>query len=325
MKSFTVEEGDDGIRLDRWIKRHHPQITQGKLQQGLRKGWIKLGGKKTETSARLAAGAEVTIAPVLLALEVRAPQQQEKRVRPLTDQQMREIRQMVIYEDAHCLVLNKPAGLAVQGGTGVKDSVDARLDALKARNGERPRLVHRLDRDTSGVLLLAKTAKDATRLTKAFAGKEVKKLYLALAVGVPEPRTGKIDMPLAKIPLPGGEKMGEDTEDGKRAITLYHTVDAAHTTISLLELSPVTGRTHQLRAHLAAIGHPIVGDGKYGGKEAFIYTMELPKQVHLHAWRLVLPSAGLDVTAPLPEHIRLSFKELGFYPPTESFLLETME
>lgn len=325
MKLFIVEEADGGIRLDRWISRHHPQISQGKLQQGLRKGWVKLGGKKTESAARLEAGAAVAIAPVLLALEDRLPPRRGRQGSALTEKQTRETRAMVLYEDARCFVLNKPAGLAVQGGTGVTDSVDMRLDALRCADGERPKLVHRLDRDTSGVLLLAKTAKDAARLTRAFAGKEVKKLYLALAVGVPQPRTGKIDLPLAKIHLPGGEKMGTEAEGGKRAVTLYHVADAAHTRLSLLELSPVTGRTHQLRAHLAAIGHPIVGDGKYGGREAFLPSMELAKRLHLHAWRLVLPSAGLDVIAPLPEHLHRSFTELGFSPPVESCLLEAMD
>lgn len=324
MKTFAIAPEDAGIRLDHWIKRHQPQISQGKLQQALRKGWVKLDGKKTEASARLAVGASVTIAPVLLALEVRAPVRPKNVPAPLTEAQRRETRQMVIYEDAHCFVLNKPAGLAVQGGTGVKDSVDTRLDALKSAKGERPRLVHRLDRDTSGVLLLAKTSKDAARLTKAFASKEVQKLYLALVMGVPEPRTGKVDKALAKIALPGGEKMGTDSEDGKRAITLYHVIDTALSTVSLVEMSPVTGRTHQLRAHMAYLGHPVLGDGKYGGREAFMASMELPKQLHLHAWRLLLPEAGLDITAPLPKHMKLSFKELGFTPPTESYLLETM-
>lgn len=322
MKTFTVEGSDDGARLDRWIRRHHPQITQGKLQQGLRKGWIKLDGKKTKSDARLEAGVTVSIAPVLLALESAAPQ---KKAQKLTEKQIQETRAMVIYEDEHCLVLNKPAGLAVQGGSGITDSVDARLDALKGRSGERPRLVHRLDKDTSGALLLAKTGKDATFLTKAFAGKEVKKIYLALAVGLPDPRTGKIDLPLSKQGGEGAEKMGADEEDGKRAITLYHVADHALNRLCLVELAPVTGRTHQLRAHMAAIGHPILGDGKYGGKDAFIPSMELGRRLHLHAWRIMLPSLGLDVTSPLPEHIRASFKELGFDVPVASYLLETME
>lgn len=325
MKPFTVEQEDGGLRLDHWIKRHHPQISHGKLQQALRKGMVKLDGKKTEASARLAVWSVVTIAPVLLALEERTPRKEKASPAPLSDSQIKETRAMVIYEDAQCIVLNKPAGLAVQGGTGVKDSIDARLEALAGRKGERPRLVHRIDRDTSGVLLLAKTSKDAARLAKAFASKEIKKLYLALVVGVPEPKTGKIDKALAKIHLPGGEKMGTDAEDGKRAITLYHVADTALDRLSLVEMSPVTGRTHQLRAHMASIGHPVLGDGKYGGREAFIPSMEIARQLHLHAWRLVLPSAGLDITAPLPKHMRDSFKELGFYPPTESYLLETME
>ncbi len=324
MTPFSVSAAEDGMRLDRWLKLRQPQITQGKLQQALRKGWIKVDGKKAEKNSVLTAGATVGIAPVLLALkhEMRMP---PARPKPALDaRKKQEMQAMVLYEDAHCIVINKPAGLAVQGGSGISDSVDARLDALTSGSGVRPRLVHRIDRDTSGVLLLAKTPRDATRLTQAFASKEVKKIYLALALGVPQPRTGKIDMALAKLKLASGEKMGAD-EEGKRAITLYHVVEEAHRTVSLMELSPVTGRTHQLRAHMASIGHPILGDGKYGGRDAFIPSMELARRVHLHAARLVVPSLGLDIAAPLPEHMRHSMKELGFTPPRESYLLETME
>ncbi len=321
MKFFTVDMAEGDVRLDRWIARHHPQITHGKLRQALRKGWIKLDGKKAESAARLAPGMTIGIAPSLLALEANAPAKSAPVA--LSDAQIQETRAMVIYEDDDCYVLNKPAGLAVQGGSGIKDSVDARLEALRSKEGERPKLVHRLDKDTSGALLVAKSAKSATYFTKAFAGKDVRKLYLALAIGVPEPRTGKIDAALAKQGSEGREKMRHD-EEGKRAISLYHVMEAAHRQLSLLELSPVTGRTHQLRVHLAEIGHPILGDGKYGGREAFIPSMELPKQLHLHAWRVVVPGTGLDVMAPLPEHMRISMKELGFDTPADSLLLETM-
>lgn len=322
MTPFTISDADAGLRLDTWLKRHHPQISVGKLQQALRKGWIKLNGKRTQSTALLEAGAVVSLADVLLGLADHRP---AKAPPPAVDAvRAKEIRDMVVYQDAHCLVLNKPAGLAVQGGSGLRDSVDARLGALAGRTGERPRLVHRLDRDTSGVLLLARSAQDAARFSKAFAGKEVRKIYLALAVGVPQPRTGRIDMPLRKMAQAGAEKMGKDEESGKRAVSLYHVLEEAHQTVSLLELSPVTGRTHQLRVHMAAIGHPILGDGKYGGREAFIGSLELPRRMHLHAYRLQIPALGLDVTAPLPEHMRHSMKELGFSVPTESHLLETL-
>lgn len=216
------------------------------------------------------------------------------------------------------IVLNKPAGLAVQGGTGQKESVDAifRARALK-RKQEAPRLVHRIDRDTSGVLILAKTANDAADLAQAFARKTAEKRYWALVLGVPSHAAGTIDMALAK--KLGGkdsriEKMEEDAEAGKDAITHYRIISAAGKKLCWVEMLPVTGRTHQLRVHMAAIGHPILGDGKYGGPDAFLQGEDVPKQLHLHAAKLALPLRGktLKFKAPLPYHMQKTWDYFGF-------------
>ena len=305
MQEFTVADEDDDIRLDRWFKRHFPQVSNAFLQKYIRRGLVRLDGKKVQSSVRIASGQELKVADELLMGE--AP----KKERPaLTEEQIAEMRAMVIYENDTCIVLNKPAGLAVQGGSGIKDSIDDRLGAL-ARNGQRPKLVHRIDRDTSGILVLARNAKSATKLTQAFASKEMEKTYWALVVGVPEIREGKIDLSLEKTASgkAGYERM-EANPKGKRAITIYRVIDTLGEALCWVELMPLTGRTHQLRAHMHAIGHPILGDGKYGGEEAFIESMDLPKQLHLHA-RAIKLDGVLDVTAKLPPHMQHSFRELN--------------
>ena len=218
-------------------------------------------------------------------------------------------------------MLNKPPGLATQGGTGTHLHVDGLLDAFAGEDEPRPRLVHRLDKDTSGVLLVARTPGSAAFFSKRFSGRSAKKIYWALVVGVPEVADGTIDAPLAKQPGTGGEKMHVDTENGQAARTRYRVIDRAGNRAAWVELSPLTGRTHQLRVHMAAIGHPIVGDGKYGGQEAFL-TGSISRKMHLHARRLVIDapkdrSGGggtLDVTAELPEHFAASMEQLGFDP-----------
>jgi 23S rRNA pseudouridine955/2504/2580 synthase len=319
MQPFAVKEEDDGIRLDRWFKRHFPAMSQPFLQKQLRKGAVKLDGKKVEASARIAQGQEITVAPFVLTQAVQTPdgmpalpKKATAKPRGLDERTIRETQSWVIHRDPQRIVINKPAGLSVQGGSSLKDHVDGRLDALKF-DGERPKLVHRIDRDTSGILLLARTSKDATAITKAFASKDVTKVYWALVAGVPDVREGVIDMPLEKLGI-GREKM-EASETGKRAVTHYRVVEVLHKTMCWVELLPITGRTHQLRVHMALIGHPIIGDGKYGGKAAFLDDMEVAKQVHLHARRLILPAGAgvkaLDITAPLPPHMVHSWKVLG--------------
>jgi 23S rRNA pseudouridine955/2504/2580 synthase len=225
------------------------------------------------------------------------------------------LQKAVLYKDDDVLVLDKPAGLAVQGGTGLSTSVDDLLDALQFDAVERPRLVHRLDRDTSGVLALARNAAAARHLTDAFRHKDARKVYWAVVVGVPDVRGGRIDAPLQKAGGKGAERVHVD-EEGRRAVTEFAVIEKAGKKAAWLALMPVTGRTHQLRAHCLALGTPILGDGKYAGAAAFLSRDNLPRQLHLHARRLRLPHpAGkgwIDVTAPLPEHMRRTWSFFGF-------------
>jgi len=307
MTEHNVEEKDGGARLDRWFKRHYPQFTHGLLEKALRKGDVRLAGKKAKASDRVEAGQAITIRCPIPDVREKAPKPEARKLSP---EDIIMMQQAVLYKNADVIVINKPPGLAVQDGTKVVKSVDGMLDALRFESSERPRLVHRLDRDTSGVLVLARTSRAATRLMHAFADKTAEKLYWALVKGTPEIAEGTIDLPLAKQEEGDVEKVAIDEEDGKRAVTLYRVVDKLSSTLAWVELQPVTGRTHQLRVHMAAIGHPIIGDGKYGGREAFVDGMELSRKLHLHARRIVVPDM-LDVTAPLPKHMRESWKKLG--------------
>ncbi len=325
MKIERVREADEDIRLDRWFKRHHPDLSQVSLQKALRKKDVKLNGKKVEPKQHVKAGDEITIKPFVLeqASKQRAsdPKVHRPESKPLTDKQIEETKWMVMHQTADAIVLNKPPGIAVQGGSGITDSIDARLYALKDDQGNRPKLTHRLDKDTSGLLLLARNSKSAARYTKAFAAKQTTKIYWALVMGSPELREGTIDLPIDKQPTGGGDKMVV-TDKGKRAVTHYRVIDALGQNMSWVELMPVTGRTHQLRVHMMEIGHPIVGDGKYGGREAFPSdtAMRLSKKLHLHARRLIVPDE-FDLTAPLPEHMLESWKWLGLSKEDDGYSL----
>ena len=322
---FKVEDDDDDIRLDRWFKRHHPALSQVALQKALRKKDVKVNGKKVEPKHHVMAGDEIAVKPFVLeqAVKQRAsdPKTHKPESRPLTEQQIQETKWMVMEQTKDAILLNKPAGLAVQGGSGIKDSIDARLYALRDEQGNRPKLTHRLDKDTSGVLLLARNAKSAARYAKAFSSKQTTKVYWALVMGSPEIREGTIDLPLDKQQGGAGERMVV-TEKGKRALTHYRVIDALGENMSWVELMPVTGRTHQLRVHMMEIGHPIVGDGKYGGREAFPSNtaLRLPKQLHLHARRLIMPGE-FDHIAPLPPHMVETWKLLGLSKDDEGYSL----
>lgn len=301
----TVEDTDNDIRLDRWFKRHYPAFTHGLLEKALRKGDIRIEGKKAKSSDRVTAGQTIIIRIVM-------PEKRPEKA-PLvktSEEDARMLQNAVLFKNTDIIAINKPPGLAVQGGSKITKSVDSMLDALRFEAKERPKLVHRLDRDTSGVLLLARSAKAATILMHAFAKKEAEKIYWALVKGVPEIPQGKIDLPLSKQEEGDVEKVAIDEDDGKRAVTFYRVVERLGKTLAWVELMPVTGRTHQLRVHMAAIGHPIIGDGKYGAREAFIDGMDLSRKLHLHARRIIIPSV-LDVTAPLPQHMQNSWKTLG--------------
>ncbi|MDD3797877.1 MAG: RluA family pseudouridine synthase [Novosphingobium sp.] len=308
VRQFTVAPDDDGIRLDRWFKRHLPQIGFAMVSRWARTGQIRVDGKRAKPEDRLEAGQVLRIPP-----GGASPERQAAQRKPLTEEELELADSMVIHQDKAAIVLNKPPGLATQGGTKTHSHVDGLLDAF-APDGPRPRLVHRLDKDTSGVLLVARTPGSAAFFSKRFSGRSAKKIYWALVVGVPEVAEGTIDAPLAKQPGTGGEKMHVDEENGQPAKTRYRVVDRAGNRAAWVELQPLTGRTHQLRVHLATIGHPIVGDGKYGGQDAFL-TGSVSRKMHLHARRLIIDhpdGAPLDVTAPLPEHFAASMAQLGF-------------
>jgi len=320
VRQFTISTDDDGIRLDRWFKRHLPEIGFATVSRWARTGQIRLDGKRVRAEERLAAGQVLRVPPG--GDEAARRPAAAARARPLSPEEIAAARAMVICETPSAIVLNKPPGLATQGGSKPPRHVDGLLDAFITRAGEpRPRLVHRLDKDTSGVLLIARTPGSAASYAKRFASRSARKVYWALVVGVPEPAEGVIDAPIAKQPGTGGEKMHVDFAAGQSARTRYRVVDRAGTRAAWVELEPLTGRTHQLRVHLAAIGHPIVGDGKYGGPGAFL-TGAVSRKMHLHARRLIIPQpkAGeggggkLDVTADLPAHFAQSMAVLGFDP-----------
>lgn len=311
VRTFTVTDDDDGIRLDRWCKRHLPEVSFNTVSRWARTGQLRLAGKRAVPGDRVEAGQEIRVPP-LEAAPSRPARAQPKR-EALTEDEEQFVREMVIYEDPQAFVLNKPPGLATQGGTKTHQHLDRLLDGL-AGEGGRPKLVHRLDKDTSGALLVARSARSAGHFAKAFSGRTAKKVYWAIVVGVPDASQGVIDAPLAKQPGTGGEKMHIDQEHGLPAKTRWRVIDRAGNRAAWVELQPLTGRTHQLRAHMATIGHPIVGDAKYGGAEAFL-TGGISRKLHLHARRIRIdaPDGGvIDVTAGLPPHFAESLATLGF-------------
>ncbi len=309
VRQFTVGADDEGIRLDRWFKRHLPQIGFATVSKWARTGQIRVDGKRVKPEDRLVAGQVLRVPP-----GGENTGKTPRKRREVTAEEEQQAEAMLIRRTNSALALNKPPGLATQGGTGTTRHVDGLLDAFAGEDEPRPRLVHRLDKDTSGVLLVARTPGSAAFFSKRFSGRSAKKIYWALVVGVPDIAEGTIDAPLAKQPGTGGEKMHVDVEGGQPAKTLYRVVERAGNRAAWVELQPLTGRTHQLRVHLAAIGHPIVGDGKYGGPGAFL-TGAISRKMHLHARRLIIdaPEGGkLDVTAELPKHFATSMESLGF-------------
>lgn len=309
---FTVSLEDDGIRLDRWFKRNQPEISFNMVSRWARTGQIRLDGKRVAPGERIEAGQEIRVPP----LDLQDKQSRPGRAKrdPLSAEEEEFVRSLIVYEDVHAFVLNKPPGLATQGGTKTINHLDRLLDGLADDAGNRPKLVHRLDKDTSGALLVARTARAAAFFSKYFSGRTAKKVYWALVVGMPSPEEGLIDAPLAKQPGTGGEKMHIDEEQGQSAKTRWRMIDRAGNRAAWVELQPLTGRTHQLRAHMAAMGHPIVGDGKYGGAESFL-TGGVSRKLHLHARRLKIDKPGggsINVTAELPDHFAQSLEMLGF-------------
>ncbi|MCC6914920.1 MAG: RluA family pseudouridine synthase [Rhodospirillaceae bacterium] len=316
------DEGD--TRLDRWLKRRFPELTQGRIEKLLRTGQIRVDGARVKSSQRVEAGQTIRVPPLGGSVQPQAAAPQKKPAFVPSARDLAEIQKMVLYKDDDLIALNKPPGLAVQGGTKTERHIDGMLDGLKFDRDERPRLVHRLDRDTSGVLIVARSAKAATSLANLFRSRDMEKVYWALVIGHPEHEAGTISAKLAKTGSRGFERMEWDDEEGQTAVTDYRVVATAARKISWLELMPQTGRTHQLRAHCKLIGTPIIGDGKYSitNPDPSQRTdlsdgllSDIADRMCLHARSLSIPRAGrkvLTITAPLPKHMAEAFDDLGF-------------
>jgi 23S rRNA pseudouridine955/2504/2580 synthase len=316
VQHIDISADEDGMRLDRWFRQHFPDVGQGQLQKLLRKGNIRLDGVRVKANDRVTSGQTVRVPPLQPANRTG----KVKKIPVISDQDRKFMSDMVIHRDHHVIILNKPSGLAVQGGSGTKVHIDGLLTALVPEGAEKPRLVHRLDKDTSGILVLAATAKSARSLTAAFRTKDARKLYWALVAGAPRPASGKVDLALSKamcVTRSGGrEQMIADAEGGKWAVTYYETLERAGQKLAWLALYPQTGRTHQLRVHMTEIGSPIIGDGKYGGEDAMPSdTDAFAPRLHLHARAISIPHPGggrLEVLAPLRDHMCKSWQFLGF-------------
>jgi len=314
VRQLRVGEEDDGIRLDRWFKRNLPEVSFGQISRWARTGQLRLDGKRAAPGDRIEAGQTVRVPPQ--GEEAPAPKKAGPARPRLSDDEIAFVCALVIHRDAAAIVVNKPPGLATQGGTKTHDHLDRLLDGLADEGAPRPKLVHRLDKDTSGALLLARTPRAAAFFGKAFSGRTARKVYWAIVVGVPAIEDGMIELPLAKQPGTGGEKMHVDEEEGLPARTRYRVIERAGNRAAWVELQPHTGRTHQLRVHMEAIGHPVLGDGKYAGQDAFL-TGAISRKLHLHARRIRIdhPDGGrIDVTADLPDHFAATMKNLGFDP-----------
>jgi len=315
VKRHVVSADEAGMRLDRWFKVHFPQVTFAYLNKLTRTGQVRVAGARAKTSTRLEADQEIRVPP--LAFDTRPADLPKGEVKPLTPQERRLFDSMLLHEDRDIFILNKPSGFAVQGGTKTHQHLDGLLMGLGVELGERPLLVHRLDRDTSGVIVIAKRRSVAAALGKLFATRAVKKTYWAVVKGVPKPAQGRIEVALIKAKGPEGDRMrasreGEE-DDEQRAVTHYAVIDKAPPVTAWVSLKPVTGRQHQLRAHMAHIGTPIMGDEKYGGLDDMPEGMD--RKLHLHARRIVFPhprEGTVDISAPVPEHMLRSFAMFGF-------------
>jgi 23S rRNA pseudouridine955/2504/2580 synthase len=316
----TVTEDEAEIRLDRWFRRHFPGLPQSAIQKLCRGGQVRVDGHRAEASTRLTAGQAIRVPPLPLGLPPALKPPAEIDAGPA-----RDLQRLVLYRDEHLIVLNKPSGLPVQGGPAITRHLDAWLDALRFGSEHRPRLVHRLDRGTSGVLVVARTPGSAAKLAAAFRGRSVDKIYWAVTARRPVPPEGRIDLSLKRITGADGRRTvsaGHDDQYATRAITEYRTLDHAGQKLAWLELRPLTGRTHQLRVHCVAIGAPILGDVTYARPDqnnAFSAIVSgLSDKLHLHARALRLPHpAGgtLEVEAGLPPHMAETFRTLGFAAP----------
>jgi 23S rRNA pseudouridine955/2504/2580 synthase len=322
VQNVAVSADESGMRVDRFLEARFPGLSFSHIQRVIRKGEVRVNGKRTEPKNRLEAGQTIRIPPL------RLDQPKPRPAGDAAEQKTRDfLKSITLFEDADVLVLNKPMGLAVQGGSGTTRHIDGMLDALRDAQGQRPRLVHRLDKDTAGCLLVAKTRFAAAALAKTFRSRSARKIYWALVAGVPKPRQGRISTFLAKEEREDESimRIARHGEEGaSHAITYYAVVETAGPQLAWISLKPVTGRTHQLRAHMAHIGHPIVGDPKYFSRENWQLPGGMQNRLHLLARRIAVPhprGGTIDVTAPLPPHMQQSWNLLGLdatrYDPIE--------
>ena len=302
IKTILIE--DDNVRLDRYIRRIFPDLKQSVIEKSLRKGLIKVDDCKAKSSDRVNSGQTITLKHLNYIENANSDRKYNEKLVNL-------LRENILYEDEYILAINKPAGVIVQGGVKVKISMSDLLDQI--REGETFKIVHRLDRDTSGVIIFARNANVARYLMEEFKGRRVKKTYLALTSGIPSKDSGTIDYPLVKKYVSGQEKVVVDENSPQNATTHFSIIAKSKPNVAYLKLQPITGRTHQLRAHLAHINCPILGDGKYGGKKAFIDGIANKIHLHSHSLSLKLPNnKEITITAPITKHIEKSIEALFF-------------
>ncbi len=315
---ITVKLEDNDIRLDRWFHRHFPNVSKGLVEKLARKGAIRLDGGRVKSNTHVQTNMQIKVPSAIIEAQTQEQAAKAPSIMQITKQDIKMLKECVLFEDRFIIVVNKPHGLASQGGSGVTKSLIDIIQAMGEDEGYKAHLVHRLDKDTSGIMVLAKSPDMAAELTHAFQGRNMQKIYLALVVGQPRPSEGHIDLPLIKKGSKGQQKVVADYEEGQKAESLYQTIEHAGNIVSILAMSPLTGRTHQLRVHANdALECPILSDGKYGGEKAFIPN--LSKKLHLHAWQLHFrhpkTKQRMQLVAPIAEHICQSITSLGMSIP----------
>jgi len=312
VQTVTVTPDENNMRVDRFLEGRFPGLSFSHIQRVVRKGELRVDGKRVDSKDRLETGQSVRIPPLKLEVPKTSGTLSEAEQKTLA-----ALKAMTLYEDDDVLVLNKPAGLAVQGGSGTTRHIDQMLEVMRDAKGQKPRLVHRIDKETAGCLLVAKTRFAATHLTGAFRHRSARKIYWALVAGVPKPKQGRISTFLAKEESEDDSIMriaAHGDEGASHAVTYYAMVETAGNKLTWVSLKPVTGRTHQLRAHMAHIGHAIIGDPKYFNKENWELPGGLQNRLHLLARRIVIPhprGGVIDASAPLPPHMQQSWNLLG--------------